>query len=319
MNRKQLVEQLKQNMPNFEGNQEEQELKKALYLYIKLGKIKSFDEKYYFGNSKTRQKIYYVAQKEKKRPDEIAKKRKIVCVTLTHLYCNILEEFGIKAIPSEPIESEHIYPIIITKNKNRYMADLQSDLENVQTKSELNYFRPLESNSIELEKFRKKLTQYLIEIKYIKNENDNKNEKIEKIHKNVKNLNAHEALKEILENKELYDGNEDMEIIELYKFYKNALKIISPKFFEKKIFMFNCYKQIKDEKEYTLCAFSEQETIKPYLFSKKNRKFLEVDIPTLKKLEEEGLKFGARPKENGARKLQKYIDKQTSMEERDRD
>ena len=44
MTRRETIEQLKQNMPEFTGTEEEIELKKALYIYVELGKIKSFDE-----------------------------------------------------------------------------------------------------------------------------------------------------------------------------------------------------------------------------------------------------------------------------------
>ena len=45
MNRKEIIEKLKKEMPEFKGTEEEKEIKKALYIYIELGKIKSFDEK----------------------------------------------------------------------------------------------------------------------------------------------------------------------------------------------------------------------------------------------------------------------------------
>lgn len=33
MNKKQLIEKIKQEMPNFKGNEEEREVKKALYIH----------------------------------------------------------------------------------------------------------------------------------------------------------------------------------------------------------------------------------------------------------------------------------------------
>lgn len=40
MKKKEMVEYLKQNMPEFEGTEEEKEIKTALYIYIELGKMK---------------------------------------------------------------------------------------------------------------------------------------------------------------------------------------------------------------------------------------------------------------------------------------
>ena len=83
----------------------------------------------------------------------------------------------------------------------------------------------------------------------------------------------------------------------------------------KKVFVFNCYRENEEkQRDYTLCAFSEEDGIRPYIFSKRDRRFLKVDIPKLKELQERGLKFGARQKENGAKKLQKYINQQTQKE-----
>lgn len=52
MTKKEIVKQLKENMPQFSGTEEEIEIKTALYCYIEVAKMKSFDERYYFGNGK---------------------------------------------------------------------------------------------------------------------------------------------------------------------------------------------------------------------------------------------------------------------------
>ena len=44
--------------------------------------MKSFDEKYYFGNSKTRRKIYELAERN---TEEVAGKRKIICVSFIYI------------------------------------------------------------------------------------------------------------------------------------------------------------------------------------------------------------------------------------------
>ena len=52
MTKKEIVQYLKQNMPTFTGNKIEKEKKMAMYIYLELGKMKAFDEKYFFGNNK---------------------------------------------------------------------------------------------------------------------------------------------------------------------------------------------------------------------------------------------------------------------------
>ncbi len=320
MTKKELVEYFKQNMPDFQGTEEEIEVKKALYIYVELGKMKSFDEKYYFGNAETKRKIYDLAEKQERNVDKIADQRKIICVSLTHLYCSILKEFGIYAIASTPEEGGHIYPIVITKNKKAFVADLQLDLENIQTKSRLEHFEYMGDvpRSRGVNSDQATLTKILIEMGYIKDEKDYKNEEIERLVEEVKDMNPHEALKTILEDEELYRGNEEMESIEANKFYRRVLKRVLSRFWEKKIFTFNCYREKEEgDRDYTLCTFSEEDTIRPYIFSKKDRRFFSVGIPKMKQLEEEGLKFGAKPKENGVNKLKKYMDRQLQKEKED--
>lgn len=320
MTKKEIVEYLRQNMPNFQGTEEEIEVKKALYIYVELGKMKSFDERYYYGNSATQRKIYDLAERQEKNVDKIATQRKIICVSLTHLYCSILKEFGIYAMASTPEEGGHIYPIVMTKSKKAFVADLQLDLENIQTKSRLEHFEYMGNLPRQrgINSDQATLTKMLIEMGYIKDEKDYKNEEIERLVEQVRNMNPHEALRTILEDEELYDGNEEMESIEANKFYRRVLKKVVPHFLEKKIFTFNCYREKEEgERDYTLCAFSEEDTMKPYIFSKKDRRFFSVAIPKMKELEEEGLKFGAKPKENGAIKLKKYMDKQLQRGKKD--
>lgn len=321
MDKKEIVEYLAQNMPDFQGSDEEVEVKKALYIYVELGKMKSFDEEYYYGDLQTKEKIYHLAEGQEENIDIIAKKRKITCVSLTHLYCHILKEFDIYAIASEPEEEGgHIYPIIITKNKKVFVADLQLDLENIQTKSRLEHFEymgdlPRKRKSTSNQKA---LTEMLIEMGYIENESDYKNQEIEKLVEQVKDKNPHDALRTILEDEELYRGNEEMESIEIDKFYKRMLKRVIPHFFNRKVYAFNCYREKEEnQKEYTLCVFSEEDTIRPYLFSKKDRRFLKVEVNKMKELEDEGLKIGIRAKEKGSSKLKEYMDRQVQKEEKE--
>ncbi len=308
MTKKEIVEYIKQNMPNIQGSEEEKEVKTALYIYITLGKMKSFDEKYYYGNSETKKKIYRLAEKEKHSENAMVEKKKLICVSLTYLYCDILKEFEIKAIGRQEEEWEHVYPIILLKNGTTVMADLQLDLENIQSKSKLRYFQ-YKSENQEI------IDNMLIELGYIEKESDYKDEVIEKLKNKVKGKNPHEALRDIIECENLYKNNEEMENIEVNKFYRNSFKKIVPHFWEKRIFTFNCYKEREDkQRDYILCVFSEEDTIQPYLFSQKEKKFKKIEISKMKQLEEEGLVLGAKPKENGSKKLKKYIEKQNHNE-----
>ncbi len=311
MTKNELVEYFKQNMPIFTGTEEEIEIKKALYIYVELGKIKSFDEKYYFGNSETRKKIKQANDLKTKSLDEISKKRKILCYTLSHLYTNILKEFGIKSF-IERIDTDHTYTKIVPKSGKIFKADIQLDLQFIQTKSRLRRFeyRGNLPESSEEKCDQKALTKMLIEIGYIKDEKEYKNREVTHLMQLVQGKNAHEALEIILEDDNLYVNNEDMESVELNKYYKAVLEKVVPVFYKNKIFAFNCYREKENkEREYTLCIYSyEKNIIKPYIYSNKNRRFVKVNIETLKKLKEQGLVFGSIKEELGARQLEKYVD-----------
>ena len=141
MTKKEIVQYLKQNMPTFTGNKIEKEKKMAMYIYLELGKMKAFDEKYFFGNSKTKDKIYKMAKCAKYTVDSVAQKKKIVCVSLTYLCKSIYSEFGIKSYISTPNGGDkHIYNIIQFSDGKNIKADLQQDLSNIQTKSRTTSF-----------------------------------------------------------------------------------------------------------------------------------------------------------------------------------
>lgn len=311
MTKRELVEKLKQDIPKFEGTKEEKELKTALYIYIELGKTKSFDEKYYYGNSQTKKKIYKLAQKDSKNIDEVVKKKKIICVSLTNLYCEVLKEFGIQAVATAPEEDGHINTMIITKNNDKIEADLQLDLENIQTKSKLEHFNykgNIDRNSNKI-LTGKEITKMLIEIGYINDENDYKNKKIEKLIKQVEKKGSKEALETIVNNEDIYKDNEEMDIIEINKFYRGLFKKVIPNYLDKKIYLFSCYrKKDNGDKDYTICSFSEGRDIKPYIFSKKARRFTKIDMDKLEQFKNEGLVLGTRKGEAGAKLLEKHIE-----------
>lgn len=305
MNKKELVEYLKKNMPFFSGSEEKQEIKKALYIYIELGKIKAFDERYFFGNSETKKKMVKKARTGFKNMDELASKKKITCITLTKLYCDILKEFNIDAYESQPtMEDDHIYPIIRFKKGKNCIADLQSDLTNIQTRSRLSGFKYYEDEK-ENQEF---LTKFLIELGYITKEEDYKDEKINNLKQKLEGLNVQELLEKILSDDDINSDNMDMGIVEINTFYRGVLKKLIKEDLDNKVHIFNCYRIKEGEKSYTPCIFSEyKNNVRCYLFSKKYNRFILVTLEQMESLENQGLVLGAREKENGSKKLKKYI------------
>ncbi len=311
MKKQEFIQSIKEKLPN---NLSELEI--AKYIYIQLGKQKAFDEKYFFGNSKTRKKIYKLAEQNKIDSEQASKNKKIICVSLSYLYRDILKEFGINSVIAE--EMEHKYPIIVLKNGKRIRADLQLDLYNIHTKSKTKYFGTKEKYGEELveELSDEKNIEIDKRIGYIKDENEYKDSSICRLKEEIQGKDANEFLRIILQDSEINKFDKKLEYVELYKYYKSVLNKIDNKFLDKKIFALTCFRERKNGyKDYTMCLYSvEKSNVNTYLFSKKEKRFLKVELSKIETLEKQGLHFGIGPKDRGLKKLKKLIEEQKNNE-----
>lgn len=233
-------------------------------------------------------------------------KRKITCVSISSLYEHMLREFGIHSgtIKENP-EDDHVHNEIKLQNGKIIKVDIQMDMHNIQTKCRLQEFQIEEPE----------LTQMLIELGYIKDEQEYRDERIEKVKKQVEGLSSIEALDIILKSKEIYEGMEGIGTVEADKYYKTVLKKIRKDELGDTINRFECYKENPETKKrsYTLCICSKdlkQDIIRTYLFSSKEGRYLECDIATIGELQEEGLILGKTGRERGIKDIQKAIKKE---------
>ena len=133
MTKKDLVESIKQNMPDGLT-----QLEKARYIYIELGKQRRFDVRFYYGNSETRKRIKRLAMQAKHNPEMYRNQKSIVCISISYLYQSILKDYGIKCeVTSEDeYSSGHIMPILYLEDEKRgrmkIKADLQRDISWIQ-------------------------------------------------------------------------------------------------------------------------------------------------------------------------------------------
>ena len=116
------------------------------YVYINLGKKMNFDIGYTFGNKKQREELYYrpITDKELSKNLET---RKAICKDLAYLVVRILSEFGIEAkVEQSPdyYQSLHVYNSITLKDGRKFSADLEEDLEYIQSGSKTRYFGRVE-------------------------------------------------------------------------------------------------------------------------------------------------------------------------------
>ncbi len=148
LTRKQLVESIKQTMPN-----DLTEIEKLAFIETEIAKQISFDEQYLWGDRETKEKIYKLAKSEAQRPHKEIK-RKLICVTMAELFGYVVKEFGFevlyqKRVPGvedkagdndifkkvSPKKQEHVCPIVKLSNGEYVEVDIQSDLYRLQTHS----------------------------------------------------------------------------------------------------------------------------------------------------------------------------------------
>lgn len=105
------------------------QIEQARYIYLQLGKLFTFDEKYWLGNSKTRKMIYKSARKIHTPKD--LKSNKVICVSLTNTYNGLLQRMGIEAEAVHAEDDLHVYSIFKIDGVE-YEADLQRDMKFIQ-------------------------------------------------------------------------------------------------------------------------------------------------------------------------------------------
>lgn len=76
MDKKQLIEEIRKTMPKLDESDPDKELKMALHIYITIGRKKAFDEKYFFGDKATTEKIEQLANRAKKIQKNLYQKEK---------------------------------------------------------------------------------------------------------------------------------------------------------------------------------------------------------------------------------------------------
>ena len=315
---REYVTKLNAEMPEFTGTPTEVQEKIAMYIYLKLGKSKVFDERWFFGNKSEREKIEKIYNREKSDIGLLIKKRKLVCITISSLYSRLLKDFGLKCKTEQLYTNDnHVSNVISLNNGEKIVVDLQKDLENIQIRGKTKYFGLKYRNGVLTGQ--KISDEELFELHkscgYVEKENDYMDGKIKEFSKKVEGLEADEILEKILFDKSLKGYQEDIGYIELFKFYTRVVYEVVPKMDKVKIHYCNCYRYVKDEngkdeKEYSMCMYSIiGEKIKAYLYSNKEKCFKPIDLETFAKLEREGLFIGKNQQESGVKLLRRHINK----------
>ena len=135
--KEQIFSEIIEEMP---GDLNEIEL--SAFIMYKIAKERSFSSRYYWADNKIREKIYEACIHKNTRKRE--NKRQLICVTATKIYKELAERLGLDVYIIGDIQltkndysifktGEHISPVIKTKNGRYIKADIEWDLENIQT------------------------------------------------------------------------------------------------------------------------------------------------------------------------------------------
>lgn len=315
---RELIQLIKREMPEFKGTKAEIEKKIAMFIYLYLGKTKVFDEHYFLGNRKEKDRI--IKENKKIKTDQIIEKRRVVCYTLSRLYRRLLDIFKIEArnIKTSDEKDNHICNKINLSNGTSIIVDLQRDLPNIQTHSKTKYFGTEKEYGLENSDCLGEEEIYNLEREcgYVNDKQEYMDTKIDNLKEKLQDLPPDELLQKVIEDKDINNYQNDIGYIELFSYYSSLLNKINPIYNKKDINYFNCFVKKTDEKgkeykEFSMCIYSVyKDEAKAFLYSNKDKKFMPTSLEKFDELERKGLYLGAYPDENGVRLLRKYISKE---------
>lgn len=235
-------------------------ISKVKYIYIQLGKVISFDPLYLFGTSKDRYRIYNNLLYEYDSLNNLFESGLLICRSIAYIYKYILNEFGIESyVHYESTDDNHVFNVILINNV-KISADLQRDLEYIQTRSKLRHFNIINDDSYDQIEIDKKIC-------YITNSDDYFESKIYEFQNSIsKNLTLVGKVEKVLEF--LYSENKTstLKLSENIKFCKHVLKEIIDFRDLKKLYFSICYELYNSEKRYIpiISVHSKPSTIFAY-------------------------------------------------------
>ena len=284
MNTNQLIGQIRNTMPQFEGTEEEKELCTLFYIYWQIGMQKSFDERHFFGTREQKEKIYRLAERREQHIDEIAEKKKIICNESSFLLKNVLRAFGFDTFITTPQKFDpdhHIFVIVMLKSGRFFRCDLTKDIYHMQTQSKTKHFAnmPHDNTNYEVDSLTEdELLNLYIKTGYIHKKEDLRNYKMAELKNELQGLPPQRALNLLLNDERVYGSPQPIEISELYSYYRWVLNKTVSTYMHNQIDCFEAYRQKDDGKRnYTMCIYAEEQNkIDTYLYFPKESRFASV-------------------------------------------
>ena len=261
-------------------------MEQVRYLYIELGKLVSFDERYWKGNSKTKKKIYRVSFR--KRIEDLKADRRIICVSLARMFQELLAEIGVKATLYQPDPEDPHINNIVEIDRKQYVMDLQRDLEYIQTnrrtqhfgkKSKKEYVQFSEISSEEEEKIDRR-------IGYVQEDRDYTEHYLWMLQKAIEGeeLSLEEKVAFVLEHAKDYKDLSQVGIVEKSKFYTWCFeRCFTPE--ERRYITENYLQTVEDSKILScITVRGKKNHYTRFLFQEKKNCHLQIDEEEFKHL-----------------------------------
>ena len=280
------------------------QIEQARYIYLQLGKLFTFDEKYWLGNSKTRRTIYRAAKKVHSPKD--LKSNKVICVSISNTYISLLEKMGIEAEAVHAEDDLHVYTIFKIDGVE-YEADLQRDMKFIQahrkTRSfgrEPDYSTKKLISDEQMQEMDDKFGYTYEGDEYLAILIDRLRDKLELL------PNMEQKIKYALKKIERFEADTDMGFVEKMLYYEMILPDVLSSKESKKVQIMDMYVEEDGERKYTCCisANKEKNEYVRYMYSEKTGTFLPIDEQELIKLMSEGLRTVGNKKIQGLRKIE---------------
>lgn len=269
------------------------ETESVRYVYLDLGKRFSFNSNFSFGNSKTKKRIY----DESRRDDVLEENMKdniIICRSLSYILEKILKELGVNIETETALRDckycAHVYNVITSKEGKKYIIDLQTDLENIQSHSATKNFgisiepnRPPIITRFELEQIDKKLG-------YIKDDFYYSDDYLYLLKSDIGYFSdLREKAEFVLENLEIYH-NKEMKYIERRCYHEELLLKLFSKKELNKIHIIDCYKDTEKGRQYENCVAVEvSDGTDIYMFSIDENRYCKLTMEEFAEKKKNGL------------------------------
>jgi len=278
------------------------QIEQARYIYLQLGKLFTFDEKYWLGNSKTRKMIYKSARKIHTPKD--LKSNKVICVSLTNTYNGLLQRMGIEAEAVHAEDDLHVYSIFKIDGVE-YEADLQRDMKFIQAHRKTRLFGREPDYSTRKLISDEQMQEMDEKFGYTYEGDENLYILINRLKEKLKQFSSVGKKTEYaLEQIGQFEEDSDMGFVEKMLYYEMILPDVLNEKEAKKIQIMDMYVENDGERKYTCCisANNEKNSYERFIYSEKTGTFLPIDERDLIKLMDEGLRTVGNKKIRGLTK-----------------